>query len=134
MLCTVKALLFYCKLENFVNILAGDGFNLFQNFRDTNGKENLQNPRKISTSSTNWFFSIFASNKGKMTTGQGIILCSPVHSTPFANDHFHDRLLFKILLVCIAKEKLSLLLELKIWKSCLMLSIESSNLFHAFNC
>lgn len=94
MLCTVKALLLYCKLHNFVNILAGDGFNLFQNFRDSHGKENMQNPRKITTSSTNWFFSLFASNKGKMAT-EGSILCSLVHSTHFSNDRFHDRLLFK---------------------------------------
>jgi hypothetical protein len=51
----------------------------------------MQNPQKIATSSTNWFFSLFASNKGEMTTEQGSVLCSPVHSTHFGNDHFHDR-------------------------------------------
>ncbi|XP_059454177.1 membrane protein of ER body-like protein isoform X3 [Corylus avellana] len=63
--------IFRCLSCFTIFIPSGDGFNLFQNFRDSRGKENVQNPRKITASSTNWFFSLFASNKGKMATEEG---------------------------------------------------------------
>ncbi|KAH8492338.1 hypothetical protein H0E87_021775 [Populus deltoides] len=50
-------------------IPAGNGFKLFRVSATEN--ENVQDPQKISTANTNWFFSIFATHKRKTTTEQG---------------------------------------------------------------
>eukprot|EP00258_Populus_trichocarpa_P021628 XP_024437647.1 uncharacterized protein LOC18096607 isoform X2 [Populus trichocarpa] len=50
-------------------IPAGNGFKLFRVSSTEN--ENVQDPQKISTANTNWFFSIFATHKRKTTTEQG---------------------------------------------------------------
>ncbi|XP_011005395.1 PREDICTED: uncharacterized protein LOC105111661 isoform X4 [Populus euphratica] len=50
-------------------IPAGSGFKLFRVSSTEN--ENVQDPQKVSTANTNWFFSIFATHKRKTTTEQG---------------------------------------------------------------
>ncbi|KAF9667223.1 hypothetical protein SADUNF_Sadunf15G0000200 [Salix dunnii] len=50
-------------------IPAGNGFKLF--WVSSTENENEQIPQKISTTNTNWFFSIFATHKRKTTTEQG---------------------------------------------------------------
>ncbi|KAK9291622.1 hypothetical protein L1049_019571 [Liquidambar formosana] len=52
-------------------IPTGNGSKLFRIFGDRNENEGMQNPRQVSTTNTNWLFSIFASEKGKMTFEQG---------------------------------------------------------------
>ncbi|KAJ6672978.1 MEMBRANE PROTEIN OF ER BODY-LIKE PROTEIN, partial [Salix viminalis] len=47
-------------------IPAGNGFKLFRVSSTEN--EKVQDPQKISTATTNWFFSIFATHKRKTTT------------------------------------------------------------------
>ncbi|KAJ6760472.1 MEMBRANE PROTEIN OF ER BODY-LIKE PROTEIN [Salix purpurea] len=50
-------------------IPAGNGFKLF--WVSSTNNENEQVPQKISTTNTNWFFSIFATHKRKTTSEQG---------------------------------------------------------------
>ncbi|KAJ6677466.1 MEMBRANE PROTEIN OF ER BODY-LIKE PROTEIN [Salix viminalis] len=50
-------------------IPAGNGFKLF--WVSSTDNENEQVPQKISTTNTNWFFSIFATHKRKTTSEQG---------------------------------------------------------------
>ncbi|KAJ6418936.1 hypothetical protein OIU84_002164 [Salix udensis] len=50
-------------------IPAGNGFKLFRVSSTEN--EKVQDPQKISTATTNWFFSIFATHKRKTTTEHG---------------------------------------------------------------
>ncbi|KAJ7959489.1 Membrane protein of ER body-like protein [Quillaja saponaria] len=61
---------FRCLACFSIFVPTGNGLKLF-NFRGTPEHENLQNPSKKLASNTNWFFSVFSSNKGKATTEQG---------------------------------------------------------------
>ncbi|KAJ6376260.1 hypothetical protein OIU77_001092 [Salix suchowensis] len=60
-------------------IPAGNGFKLFRVSSTEN--EKVQDPQKISTATTNWFFSIFATHKRKTTTehGNAAVDHTPVH-------------------------------------------------------
>ncbi|KAK7350788.1 hypothetical protein VNO77_09740 [Canavalia gladiata] len=70
-----------CVLKDLVT-LAGNGIKLFPSFGGTHEPETSQNPlvtpasnmgspSRVAASNANWFFSLFTSNKGKKTSGQG---------------------------------------------------------------
>ena len=59
----------YLLWKMFLLNYTGNGFKLFRVSSTEN--ENVQDPQKISTANTNWFFSIFATHKRKTTTEQG---------------------------------------------------------------
>ncbi|GAV69110.1 VIT1 domain-containing protein [Cephalotus follicularis] len=68
----------------------GNGFRVFRAFGDASENENIQNPENISGAKTNWFFSIFTSDKRKTATGQGDAM--PGHSEVDTINQYSDNM------------------------------------------